>query len=110
MIIWNGYGILVPVIVFSISLLFQFMLDSLFYKGFYSSQKWPPFLALSLSSVVIWLLGRRLNKNNERVLVDPKTGEQVKLVKNHSFFWIKMEYWAIIFLLLGLWIAIGGKD
>ncbi len=103
MLIWKGYGILVLVIAFLINLLFNFVLDATFYKGFYVGHKWPASVAMCLSAIIIWFLGKRLNKDNERVLVDPKTGETVKLTRTHSLFWIKMEYWAPIMLALTVW-------
>lgn len=103
MLIWKGYGILVLVIAFLINLLFNFVLDATFYKGFYATHKWPASVAMCLAAIIIWFLGKRLNKDNERVLVDPKTGETIKLIKTHSLFWIKMEYWAPIMLALTVW-------
>ena len=103
MIVWKGYGILVPIATILVCLGMQLGLDNLFYKGYYNTEKWPIPLALSISAVIIWFVGRRLNKDTERTLVDPKTGEEVKLVTNHTFFWIKVEYWAPIVFILGLW-------
>ena len=37
-----------------------------------------------------------------RVLIDAETGKKVIFKGNHSLFWIKMEYWGPIFMVLGL--------
>lgn len=103
MLVWKGYGIFVPIVTFLICLVMQYGLDTLFYKGYYTLQQWPISLALFISAVITWFLGKHLNKNNERILIDPNTGEEVKLIKTHSFFWVRAEYWALILFILGLW-------
>jgi hypothetical protein len=102
MLIWKGYGFLVPLITFFICFLMEYSLELVFFKGYYSLQKWPISLALIIAAIPVWFLGKRLNKNSERILLDPKTGEEVKLVSTHSLFWIRMEYWAPILIALGV--------
>lgn len=102
MLIWRGYGIVVPLIVFLVCLGMEYILDTSFFKGYYSLQKWPMSLALFIAAIPIWFLGRYLNKNSERILLDPKTGEDVRVVSTHSLFWIRVEYWAPILIMLGV--------
>jgi hypothetical protein len=102
MFIWRGYGFLVPLITFLICLLMEYSLELIFFKGYYNLQKWPISLALFIAAIPVWFAGKRLNQNSERILLDPKTGEEVKLVSTHSFFWIRMEYWAPILAAIGI--------
>jgi len=92
MLIWKGYGFLVPLITFFVCLLMEYSLQLVFFKGYYSLQKWPITLALIIAAIPIWFIGKRLNKNTERILLAPKTGEEFKLVSTHSLFWICVEY------------------
>ena len=36
------------------------------------------------------------------MVIDEQTGEKLLLKNNHSLFWIKMEYWGLIFFVLGI--------
>jgi len=102
MLIWRGYGFTVPVIVFFVSLLLQYSLDAMFYKGYYTLSKWPISVALFIAAIPVWFLGNNLNKNAERILLDPNTGQEVKIVTTHSLFWIRVEYWAPILVAIGI--------
>lgn len=61
-------------------------------------------LGTILGAVGIWFAGRALNNPAKaRVLVDPQTGQQVVLQKTHTFFWVKMEWWAIVVVIIGVY-------
>jgi len=94
MIIWKGFGILVPAIMFAAFVLAIPVSDTL---GKYS-------LAISqlLAAGAIWWTGRTLNGKPGRLLQDPQTGEMVELKSTHSLFFIKMEYWAVLVGLIGV--------
>jgi hypothetical protein len=64
-------------------------------------------ISLIVSSVLTWLVGRKLNANPIKMLLDPETNQQYIMRKEHSLFFIKMEYWAIPQALLGIvfWIS-----
>src|SRR5215218_3481462 len=96
MIVWRGFGFLVLVIAFAAALLVQVVVDAVVGPDTYTrnTSLWLP-VALVLAAPIIWFLGRRFNGRAARVLLDPQTGEEVVLRPDHSFIWIKMEYWAI---------------
>lgn len=53
----------------------------------------------------LWVVGKRLNDPlRERLLLDPVTGETVRLVDRHDLFWIRMEYWCVAPALVWLWL------
>jgi hypothetical protein len=104
MIVWRGWGILVLVIAFAAALLVQVVVDALVGPDTYTrnTSLWLA-VALLLAAPIVWMLGRRLNGRAPRVLTDQQTGEEVILRPDHSFIWIKMEYWAIgLALIAGL--------
>jgi len=39
------------------------------------------------------------------VLVDPSTNQSVKLMSKHDMFWIPIKWWAVVWLLAGLWLG-----
>jgi hypothetical protein len=72
-------------------------------ENYYQQAIWPLALALVISGVISWFLGKRLNKPRGRTLIDKETGEEV-ILKNtrHRLFFIPMEYWGPILLVIAL--------
>ena len=56
---------------------------------------------LILAGAVTWFVGKRMNRDRERRLVDPATGEDVILRDDHSLFSIRVEWWAPVMIVLG---------
>ena len=103
-LIWRGWGILValvPLAAFIVAAMVAGALESALGPAFDSSMDWLFPLGFLASAVVLWVLGRRLNNRDTRVLVDMQTGEQIAVRPNHSFWFIKMEYWAIVLAAFG---------
>ena len=100
MIVWNGLGILVPVIAFATLLLTQAVADAVTgVEGFYTAHSSLQAAALLSAAAVIWFLGRYLNGKPGRRLVDKATGEEFVVRPHHALFWVKMEYWAVVLVL-----------
>lgn len=99
MIIWSGWGMLSALIA-GVALVLSVLLD-------------PALARLGLPTptavVLVWLaaayanwtLGKRLNGRPGRELIDPRTGERVILRSRHTLFWIPMQYYSVLMLLLG---------
>ena len=96
MIVWTGKGILSVLVVFFSIVAFNFILprdlsDYSFALGFF------------IGAIFSFYFGLKWNSQEaERVFVDEKTGEKVRVKNNHSLFWIKMEYWGLIFAIFGI--------
>jgi hypothetical protein len=99
MIIWNGAGIMVlivAVIFWAIGLAVGGDKHGMLGGG----------IGLLISSVALWYLGRNMNNPiNDRVLIDPKTGQQVVVAERHSLMFIPVEWWSII-VALGAFVLI----
>lgn len=103
MVIWSGLGFL-GILFLGLGFL---SMDSLINKVFadpnyYSNNWWPDLLVFIIAGLLSFFLGRYLNNRKGRVLVDKETGQEVIIRPNHSLFFIKLEYWGIIFPVLGL--------
>ena len=100
MIIWSGWGILVPVIVIGTSLIMEIVTEAAFNDdSYYQSQSWPLALTLVVSGILVWFIGKSLNSKSERVVIDKQTGEELVLnASNHRLFFVKMEYWSPVLL------------
>ena len=101
-VIWEGHGYLAALIPIIIFLLF-IAIETVF-TGSEDLSSLGVIFCLALSSYLIWIIGKRLNRNNRRRLFDPETNEEVILKSNHSLFFIKIQYWG---LMLGIFTVIG---
>ena len=99
MIVWSGKGIL-SVLVLIVTLLLLIMIlpreqgNLAFMIGF--------FVAAAFS----WFMGKKWNEEEGRTVIDKATGQEIEIKPNHSLFWIKMQYWGIIFGIFGMIILI----
>ncbi|BCO10139.1 hypothetical protein GF1_25150 [Desulfolithobacter dissulfuricans] len=104
MIIWKGWGILAIVIPLLCSLGAQFIIDAIMGAGWYMEASWPMPLALALSAVFVFVTGKRLNNRPGKVFIDPESNEKVELRKSHSLFWIPLQYWSPVIIILAGWL------
>lgn len=107
MIIWRGWGILVLVVV----VFFELIANSLVVKplGIPDHSIYEDivgYLFFLPSAVVIWFLGKHLNGKKQRVVIDKETGQEITLPVEHTFFFVRMEYWAYILPLLTIILCI----
>ena len=98
MIVWKGKGVLAPIVALLVGALFEYMGTAIFAER----QIWMTGIGLIIAGILIWYMGRAFNANSEQVLVD-ETGREIKLGVQNTLFFIRMEYWGPVVLLLGLW-------
>jgi hypothetical protein len=103
-VIWSGRGIVAGLVGFACLFLTQAAVNAGTHDGrFYASHGWPKLLGLWVAAALVWPLGRALNRRTERRLLDPGSGRWV-LVRSgggHSLFFVPVQYWAVIYLILG---------
>ncbi len=102
LVIWRGFGWLIPVIVFGIFLLSQIALNSIYGEGYYKANEWPKIVAIVSSSLLIASLGYLLNYKKRQVIIDEESGKKKKSPA-HSLFFIPVEVWAVIIPVLFFW-------
>ena len=103
MIIWKGFGILVPVVTFLILLGTEVTVESAFSDdSYYQLHGWPMFLGFLVSAAAIWLLVEVLEKQNADVSIDELTGEEAHELRSDSFFFIPMRHWPKILVGIGI--------
>lgn len=97
MIIWQGWGLLVAVITFASSLVFEIGTESYFADDtYYQTHAWPLTTALLAAAVANWAAAQLLERRGGRVLIDPQTGETVVIGGRHTLFFVPMRYWSVI--------------
>ncbi|MBL0388596.1 hypothetical protein JJB07_18485 [Tumebacillus sp. ITR2] len=94
-LIWSGFGFLVPLLPFGLALLTNLLVDSILGPHYFDEHAWPLAFALWVAAGLLWTIGKYLDKKHPgRVLIDPETGQQFHFKRNHSFFWLKLQIWA----------------
>ena len=59
-------------------------------------------IAFLMAGIANWHLGKKWNNKPGRIMVDENTGERLEFKPNHTLFWIKMEYWGVVFAMIGV--------
>lgn len=103
--IWTGWGILVLFYGLAGMLVGGIISSAV---GLGSRQLIAVGICEVLAAIAVWFTGVRLNRNTERRLVDPKTGQGVIIRRRHTLFWIPMQYWAPVLALIGVIVVISG--
>jgi len=101
MIIWTGWGILVPLFITLGAGGVGLLAEELFGVGAGSN---GALVGALLAAFAIFLLGRRLNKPEQGY--HPKTGEPVVYRNRHTFFFVPMQYWSAIIPVIGLIVTV----
>lgn len=94
-VIWTGKGFLSPLVLIGTLFTSIWLLpDSLNDYSFV--------IAFFISAGFSFVFGKKWNNQLERIVTDDKTGEKLRIKSNHTLFWIPMQYWGIIFSILGI--------
>jgi hypothetical protein len=102
LIIWRGWGILTPFLTFLCWLLPLAVIEGAVGHATYSHYSKSLSLVFALLAAgAVWAVGRRLNGDPGRILVDPHTRQQVIVRKRHDLFFLPMQWWAIPIILFG---------
>ncbi len=103
MIIWSGWGILTLLILGGVPILGIGILDQVLHLSPERGElPWTVIVTLTLAAALNWWLGKRLNSDPGRELVDAATGQRIILRRRHALFWIPMQYWSVLPLLLAV--------
>ncbi len=88
LIIWQGFGWLVPIIVFGCCLAMEFTVElNTGDSEFYQNNMWCLSLAFSIASCLVGFLAWILTDKRDRIVQDVETGEKIILrARQDSFF------------------------
>ena len=99
MIIWRGWGILVPVLAVLGLALGVWFQDGTIAQNM---EQLGSGIGLVLAGTALFYLGSRLHAPSRgKVVIEKDTGQEIVLRTKHDFFWIKMEYCGVICALIG---------
>jgi hypothetical protein len=103
MLIWTGWGFAVPVVAFASLILAELAANAYFDDEFYYAENgWPKAVGMFLAAALLWFLGQFLHRDPGRTVIDKETGQELVIRRTHTFFWIRVEYWALILVVVGV--------
>ncbi len=95
MIVWSGKGFL-SVLVLAVVV---FGLSSILPK---EEINYAYIAGLLVAGGFSWIMGKKWNESEGQTVIDKSSGQKITLKSNHSLFWIKMQYWGIIFGIIAI--------
>lgn len=114
MLIWTGWGIVIGLVGGIGIALTQLAIDAIMHdRHFYSTHSWCEFVGACVAAAVAWPVGRFMNRGQEQTVINPQTGQPVIDPETgkpavihgggdgHSFFFIPVQYWWIVYLGIG---------
>lgn len=105
MIIWSGWGVLTAL--FAVGAVAGGVLLEAVLRPIGLPAQSGLIIGWLIAAVVNWLVGTRLNNGPARELVDPRTGQHVILRRRHTLFWIPMQYYSVLMVILGAIAVLG---
>jgi hypothetical protein len=102
-IVWKGKGFLVFVFAFCFSLLANLLTNAATgSEAYWNTHKWPLAVSFLVSAAACMALGLTLQGRKGRILIDPKTHEEVVIRESHTLFFIPILWWGPILALFAL--------
>jgi|GEM_PF-1368682 len=98
MIVWTGLGILVLIIPIALGL----FLEYIFGEDTSAFQ-----IGLILGGIIVWFLGRKLN-STQLPFENNSNGDNQKQSNAHTLFWLKMQWWSPLIIIIGITSALSG--
>lgn len=101
-LIWRGWGLLVPLMMLLFLWFSNLIANGIAGYNYSESNSWIYSIGLFAVAIPIWFLGKHLNKNSPKFLINVKTNKRQYFPKKHSFFEIPFESCSLLSILLGL--------
>lgn len=102
LITWKGAGAVVIILPILVCLIVNIATSKAFDENnYFQGHLWPKLLALGITGLSCWFLGRYLHRRPPTIKFDHATGREIAVKPEHDFMFIKLEYWGVIFLLIG---------
>lgn len=103
MVIWNGKGWLVAVIVFALLVISEYGWEAFYADpSYYQTHLWPRAAAFMIAAALVWFLAEWLRRSGSRTVIDKATGKEMVLGGDDSLFFVPVRFWAPILALIGV--------
>ncbi|MEO1083704.1 MAG: hypothetical protein AAFY88_05635 [Acidobacteriota bacterium] len=101
MIIWSGFGFL-TLLILALSMIFmQVGVEAIWGEEAYKTLPWAQTAGIVLGGLVTFVLGSWLNRET-RIVLDEASGDGLTIQDSNTLFFIKMEYWGLLFIIIAL--------
>jgi hypothetical protein len=108
-IIWRGAGALVILFAIVAALLTKVVTSAVFnVNNYFAIHSWAQALSLWITGAACWCVGKHLHGKPGKTVIDQATGRELTLKPRHDLMFIKMEYWAPIFFVVGMVVMMRG--
>jgi hypothetical protein len=97
-IVWRGYGWLVPVILIATLILSSIFVDIVVGKENLPKSDLALGVSFFIGTIFIGLFGYYVNVKKRKIFKDPVTGE-IRKSPSHTLFFVPIQYWSIILIL-----------
>ncbi len=102
-VVWRGAGAVVFIIAIIVCLVINIVTSKVFDESnYFQAHLWPKIAALWITGVSSFFLGRYANSRPPRLVIDKTTGQEIAQKPIHDFMFIKLEYWGLIFVVIGI--------
>ena len=95
MIVWSGRGILSVLVLIASIIIFVSMLPR-------DQGNYGIVAGFLFTGAFSWHMGKKWNDPDGRSTIDPETGREVIYEPEHTLYWIPMEYWGVVFGIVGV--------
>ena len=99
MIVWSGRGFLIPLVLIASFMFFMEIIPMDYVDAVYV-------LTFLSTAIFSWFVGKKWNGVPGKVMIDKESGQEVVYKPNHSFFFIKMQYWGIVLGIISIYTLI----
>jgi hypothetical protein len=109
MIIWQGFGILIPIVALLVMLLVQFGLEAIVPSAIMDEyKKWFALLNFLMIAAALHGLAVLLKKiGKPKIVIDKESGKEIELRRSDSLFFVPARFWPYIVLAFGILIMFG---
>ena len=106
MVIWTGFGIVVPVIALATLVMVQLGIDGIMGDNYYTTHGWPKLLGCVLTGIVMYPIGYLMNRPKEKVVGEHFDQQTIVVKPNHTFFFVPVQYWSVIIIAFGIYMSV----
>ena len=106
--IFQGYGIVVFVILPICYIPIAYLVYRDLGEAYYHSHSWPMALGFIFSGIICLFIGKQLHKESQKIVTNEVTREKVKFDIRHTVCFLKVEYWGILYVFIGICFLIFG--
>ena len=101
--IWSGAGAVALILPLIVCLVTNIVTSRVFDEpNYFQGHLWPKLAALGITGLSCGVLGLFVNRKPARKEIDEKTGQEIEVKPYHHFMFIKLEYWGVIFVGIGV--------